>query len=291
MDSKSFFQRREIKYLLDRKQVNELKSIMKDHMEADEFGFSTIHSIYYDTPNKRLIRASLDKPLYREKLRIRSYGKANDDDIVYVEIKKKFKKVVYKRREKMKSSQAREFFDTKKDKNCIEEKNNGRFDYIDKSSQVLKELKYFKVNYGELIPSAFISYDREAYFGKNDDSFRMTFDEDICFRDYDFDFSKGAYGHQLLPEGKILLEVKTMEGLPFWLLRFLDENNLRKANFSKYGLGYTRYMLDKIFREDENNETYEDRSDGLTKIPILSKNAINAINKDKEGLVGERYVI
>lgn len=289
MASKSFFQRREIKYLLDRKQVNELRNIMKNYMEADEFGFSTIYSIYYDTPNKRLIRAALEKPLYREKLRIRSYGRAKDDDIVYVEIKKKFKKVVYKRREKMKSYQAKEFLKTDEryhDSNSDNEKNS-QDSYIDRSSQVLKELRYFKVNYGELVPSAFISYDREAYFGKNDDSFRMTFDENICVRDYDFDLSKGAYGHELLPEGKILLEVKTMEGLPFWLLKFLDENNLRRANFSKYGLGYTRYMLDKIFRD----ESYQNDLDGDVERSfdntINSKN--NNINKDR--MEGEKYAI
>lgn len=232
MASKTFFQRKEIKYILTKKQAIKLKEDMKSFMAPDQYGGSTIYSIYYDTPDRVMIRRSIEKPIYREKLRIRSYGVAKDDDIVYIEMKRKFKKVVYKRRAKMKNHEAMDYMSGK---NC-------RLD-LEGDSQVMNELSYFKGFYGDLVPSMFISYDREAYFGLDDDSFRMTLDENICARDYDFDLTKGAYGALILPEDKVLLEVKTMNGLPIWFLKFLEECGLYKARFSKYALAYERFTF------------------------------------------------
>ena len=92
------FERSEKKYLLSPARYRALLAAWAAHIEEDEFFRKTVVNIYYDTPNDRLIRASIDKPVYKEKLRLRSYGLPEADTEVYLELKKKVGGVVYKRR-------------------------------------------------------------------------------------------------------------------------------------------------------------------------------------------------
>ena len=91
MGSQMVFQRYEIKFLLTRKQKECILKAMEPYMELDAYGRSTIRNIYYDTDNYRLVRKSLEKPVYKEKLRVRSYSAAAPDDKVFVELKKKYR--------------------------------------------------------------------------------------------------------------------------------------------------------------------------------------------------------
>ena len=91
-------QRYEIKYLLGAREKEAVLQAMSPYMELDEYGRTTIRNVYFDTDSFRLIRRSLEKPAYKEKLRIRSYQPARPDDPVFVELKKKYQSVVYKRR-------------------------------------------------------------------------------------------------------------------------------------------------------------------------------------------------
>ena len=102
--SAEVFQRHEIKYLTNPKQRAYLEEVLKDRMVPDPHGESTICNVYYDTPNYRLIRRSLEKPAYKEKIRVRSYGTAAPDDMVFLELKKKYDGIVYKRRIELKES-------------------------------------------------------------------------------------------------------------------------------------------------------------------------------------------
>ena len=237
MATPTTFQRKEVKYLITHGQRARLQELMELHMSPDSFGKSTIMNIYYDTDSKQLIRHSMEKPVYKEKLRVRSYGTATAKTTVFVELKKKYKGIVYKRRVSMEQQAA---------KLWLEE------DALPpKDSQIVREIAYFTHTH-PLQPAVFLSYQREAFFGKEDGEFRMTFDDDILWRDYDICLCKGAYGQTLLPQGMQLLEVKAGMGIPLWLTKFFSENTIFKTSYSKYGNAYTAMHQ----RELERRNTY-----------------------------------
>lgn len=235
--NKKVFKRNELKYIITLQQMNRLIEILGLYMNEDKYFKSTIRNIYYDTPNFLLIRTSIEKPDYKEKLRIRSYKTVDSDDDVFVELKKKYKKVVYKRREVLPYNVARLFLD----KNVLPNE-----------LQITKEIAYTLKYYKDLKPAIFLSYDRLAYIGKEEIDFRITFDKNIMWRDYDIDLTKDAYGNLILPSDSVLMEVKTVMGLPRWLLDFLGENNIYKQSFSKYGNVY-KEMLNKEKEKEEIN--------------------------------------
>lgn len=205
-------------------------------MEPDEFGKSTIRNIYYDTPNKLLIRRSIAKPEYKEKLRVRSYKQVKENSKVFIEVKKKYKGIVYKRRMALEEKTAKSYL-------------SGNLSLLDES-QISKEIDYLMTYYKNLEPAIFLAYDREAYFNREDSSFRMTFDENLIIRDYDMSLSSPVYGEADMLKGKIVLEVKTVLGMPQWLLDFSSENKIYKASFSKYGNAYMKFLLPKHLKEN-----------------------------------------
>ena len=97
-DTKFTFKRYEKKYLLTAAQYERIRARLDAYIEPDEFFSSTVCSLYYDTGDFELIRRSIDAPVYKEKLRVRAYNVPAPDGTVFVELKKKFKGVVYKRR-------------------------------------------------------------------------------------------------------------------------------------------------------------------------------------------------
>lgn len=231
MGTPTTFERKEVKYLITYRQRKKLQELMDTYMSPDSFGRSTIMNIYYDTDNKLLIRHSMEKPVYKEKLRVRSYGTANPESTVFVELKKKYKGVVYKRRVSMSQNNAQLWLE----KNSLPPKD----------TQITREIDYFTHTH-PLKPAVLLSYEREAFFGKEDSEFRMTFDDNILWRDYDICLCKGAYGAGLLPEGMQLLEVKAAMGMPLWLTKFFSENNIFKTSYSKYGNAYTAMIQKEL---------------------------------------------
>ena len=170
MKDQMIFKRYEIKYMISTEQLAIIKEAFREHMVADVHGKSTICSLYYDTPDFRLIRRSMEKPVYKEKLRVRSYGVAGPDTPVFVELKKKYKSVVYKRRISLPEKDATEYLSTGKSKT---------------PSQITNEIDYTLKFYESIEPSMLLSYDREAYYGKDDHEFRVTYDSNVLWRDYD----------------------------------------------------------------------------------------------------------
>jgi len=242
MSTLNVFSRYEIKYLITKEEKTRLLEVMDTHMKPDAFGKSTICNIYFDTPDKVLIRRSLEKPCYKEKLRLRSYGVSNPESTVFLEIKKKYKGVVYKRRINL---------DEKTATNYVV----GHIPLV-QQSQISKEIDYLLCSYKNMEPSVVLSYEREAFFSKEDENFRMTFDENILMREYDLSLNSGIYGDRILPEDMAVMELKTVSGLPEWLRNFLDENKLYKTSYSKYGNAYINSMLPKFL---ENNSIAQDK--------------------------------
>ena len=236
------FNRYEIKYLLDTETYEKVTEAVLKHMRPDKYcrngAYYSICNIYYDTQTDEIIRKSISKPIYKEKLRLRSYGKPDGSSEAFVEIKKKFKKTVNKRRTTMTLDEAVAYLD----KDIRPEGDN-------LNKQVLAEIDYFKQFY-QVMPKVYISYDRRAYFGIDDDSFRITFDNNIQARREDLDLTKGAYGKQLLPPGKWLMEAKISGGTPYWFTKLLSELKLYPVSFSKYGTEYRMHLKEQI----ENKE-------------------------------------
>lgn len=234
MSNQSVFQRYELKYLINSKQKSAVVDAMRSHMKEDEYGRSTICNIYFDASNYLLIRHSLDKPVYKEKLRVRSYGVARSDSPVFVELKKKYKSVVYKRRISMTEQEAMEYLCQKK--------------HTGIQSQIGREIDYFFHFYGPLQPTVFLSYDREAYYQVSDENFRITFDENILWRDYDLSLEQGAYGTPLLDSGCTLMEIKTSGAIPLWLVSVLTNHHIYKTSFSKYGTAFQQILCGSLIQ-------------------------------------------
>ncbi len=229
MKDQMTFKRYELKYMLTKEQYLIIKNELKNHMIEDKHGHSTIQSLYFDTPDFLLIRRSIDKPMYKEKLRLRSYGLADKDTKVFLELKKKYDSVVYKRRISTTENEALNFFK--------QDATNKIMDTI-VNSQIKQEIQYARDLYSSLAPRVLLSYERDAYYGIDDSSFRVTFDTNILWRDTDVNLHSGIYGNSILPEGYVLMELKTAGGLPLWMTSLLSSNQIYKTSFSKYGTAY-----------------------------------------------------
>lgn len=223
MRNQMVFKRYEIKYLLTPEQMERIKERMASHMVGDVHGRNTIFSLYYDTPDFLLARRSMEKPVYKEKLRLRSYGVPAPDTEVFVEIKKKYRGVVYKRRISM-EKEASDRYLLKGEKV--------------QDTQISREIDFLLRRYGNMAPSILLSYEREAYYEKDNHEFRVTFDENVLWRDKDMDLEKGVYGEAVLPPGRVLMEVKTADAIPLWFTEILSELKVYKTSFSKYGNAY-----------------------------------------------------
>lgn len=199
------FERYEKKYMLSQKQYLSLMERIGGRLTADRYASSRIHNIYYDTPSRLLIRRSLEKPVYKEKLRLRCYGSADADSQAFVEIKKKYRDVVYKRRVEMPLGQA---------VSCLA----GKVPIVPgEETQIERELMWMLRYYQNLEPAMYIYYERTALVGRQDPLLRITFDSRLLWRDRDLDLRAGAYGDPLLKEGYRLMEVKIPQAMPLWL--------------------------------------------------------------------------
>ena len=216
------FERTEKKYKINKQQQDNLLSLIKDNLTPDEHGISEIYSLYLDNKSHLLIRNSLSEKLYKEKLRIRSYGKPDKESFVYFEIKKKFKGVVHKRREKLLFKEVLEYL----------EKNNKPID-----SQIMNEIDYMFELYGELSPSILVKYQRVAFSVKDSPGLRLTFDSKMKYRDDDF-FDEDDIDKNISDDGLIILEIKTNGSIPLWLVKALNECNIKPSSFSKVGTAY-----------------------------------------------------
>ena len=221
------FKRYEKKYLLTPAQYEAVRKGIEIHMVPDQYSRYTICNVYYDTDDFTLIRTSLEKPVYKEKLRVRSYGAAEDDSRVFVELKKKFDGVVYKRRVVMNAADAVSYLDG---------------DEPGGESQIHREIDWFMHTYRPT-PKVFIAYDREAYAGRDNPDLRITFDTNLRGRMERVDLRSGDDGQPILPDGQILMEIKIPGTAPLWLARLLSENGIFSTSFSKYGAYYKQYVL------------------------------------------------
>ena len=224
MTVQTVFKRYELKYMLTTEQKKKVLLAMEPYMKLDKYGRTTIRNLYYDTDTYLLVRRSIEKPTYKEKLRIRSYNKATPNGTVFVELKKKFKHVVYKRRISLPNDEAMAWL--------------SGIRHTDKHTQISEEVDYFLDYYKSLHPTVFLSYEREAYYSNDGTDFRVTFDDTILCRQEELSLTSEVYGTPILPEGKVLMEIKCSGGIPLWMTEVLSREKIYKTSFSKYGTAY-----------------------------------------------------
>ena len=227
LDYTYIFKRTEKKYLLSKGQYESICETIAPYMSIDKYGLSTINNIYFDTDNYDLIRRSISKPPYKEKLRLRGYGEINKKSTVFIELKKKYKGTVFKRRVSMSLEEAENYL----------YKNQSFY----KDTQIFNEIDYF-LKFYNATPKIFIAYDRKAYYCLNGSDLRVTFDRNIRSRYTDLSLSSGSSGDILAMEGYCLMEIKTAYAMPLWLASFLSREKIYPTSFSKYGKVYSNLL-------------------------------------------------
>ncbi|MBP3808725.1 MAG: polyphosphate polymerase domain-containing protein [Eubacterium sp.] len=226
------FKRTEIKYLLTSNQFDSLFSFLQGFAKVDSYGKTRINNIYFDTPDYKLIRTSLEKPIYKEKLRLRTYGETTDDTNSFIEIKKKYDGIVYKRR--------------------VSGRYKDAFDYLVRAgkpldaSQISREIAGFIDMYEDLRPAMRISYDRIAMAGIYDPDFRVTFDTKIEWDTESLDLRYKSIGIPILKEGEYMMEIKVKDSMSYELTEKLSELGIFPASFSKYGRGYEAMLRSRL---------------------------------------------
>ena len=226
------FKRYEKKYLLSARKYELLWDRLREHLVPDRFHRSTVCSIYYDSDDYSLIRHSLEQPVYKEKLRLRSYNVPGPDGEVFVELKKKYKGVVYKRRVRMSAVEAERYL--------------GGQSRPSEDGQILREIDFFLQTH-DVSPKVYIACEREAWVDREEPELRITFDRNLRWRDTDLHLTAGSEGAPLLPDGEVLMEIKIPEAAPLWLAHLLSELEIFPTSFSKYGTCYRQDLLEKYF--------------------------------------------
>jgi len=243
MAFQTVFKRYELKYLLTRAQKKAVLEAISPHMSLDRYGRTTIRNIYFDTEHYRLIRRSIEKPLYKEKLRIRSYAQASPESTVFVELKKKYDGVVFKRRLALPEREAMDWV-------------SGQTP-CPIHTQLSSEIDYLLTYYGSLSPAVFLTYEREAYYCRDGGDLRVTFDENILCRETELSLCSAVGGTPLLREDLTLMEIKCAGGIPLWLAHALSANRIYKTSFSKYGTAYQSLIFPRLFANTlSNKETH-----------------------------------
>lgn len=221
--------RYELKYELNKEQLEFFMEKVLEHMKVDKYGLTSIASLYYDTPNYYLINRSIEKPKYKEKIRLRSYGLANENSKLYLEIKRKLDGIVYKRRIPILNKEMDEFIN-----------HDGELD----NSQISREIMAFKENYGVLEPKYLIIYDRIALY-QDDSDLRITIDKNPRYRVKDLNLTTSLDGEPLLDKDSAILEVKVQHSVPLWLVEILTKGKIYQTSFSKVGTAHKKEYLRK----------------------------------------------
>ena len=225
MDAKFNFKRTEKKYLITIDQYESFMMDINNHIKEDVYTSFTVNNIYYDTDDDYLIRRSIAKPLYKEKLRLRGYNEVQNNE-AFLEIKKKFDKVVYKRRINVNINEL-----------------GKELTSLQTNNQISKELDYFIDRYDPK-PKYYLGYKRDAYAGVNEPSLRITIDSDITYRFSDLVLNHGLYGKKLLDDNQLIMEIKTDNAMPLWLVKALNENQIYPTSYSKVGNVYKKELVE-----------------------------------------------
>ena len=224
------FKRVETKYLLTDDEYNILMKKIDKHLMKDRFYKSTICNIYFDSEDYDIINKSLEKPIFKQKIRLRSYNIPDLNDDVFFEIKGKYDGVVFKRREKLKLIDYYNYI------------NDGK---IPSDKQIMKEIDYI-IKKDNLKPKMMLSYDRLSYYDRNNKNFRITFDQNIRSREDDLKLEFGDAGKLYFDKPMYIMELKSLGAMPLWFTNILTKLKIYPKSFSKYGSIYKKMKGEMI---------------------------------------------
>ena len=254
MDEK-IFSRIEKKYLITKTQQDALLSQIRQHMQEDQYFQAEIYNIYFDTDNFDLTIQSIDHPIFKEKLRARSYG---GYDKVFLEIKTKIRGIAYrhdlldpddlmpdnnigyKRRVLITRQDFKELTCGSNTAEALAGKD------VEKGSdlQIAREVDYLLKHFN-LKPQILLHYDRESYSGEG--NLRITFDTNLSYRTKNLDFTNNPSDQTFFKSDKnIIMEIKAMGAMPLWLVRTLSAEHIYPEHFSKIGKIY------ELIRKERN---------------------------------------
>ncbi|CDC63711.1 vTC domain protein [Clostridium sp. CAG:448] len=243
------FRRMEKKIIIEKAVISSLQEKLSHFMVPDIYNTNgkpyMICNLYFDDAWNQVIRTSVERPIYKEKLRLRSYGVPQDGSTVFLELKKKYRGVGTKRRVSMTYAEAMEYLATGKHPADL---------LLFINEQILREIDYYRFHH-PVKPCTYVSYFRNAYSGIVDPTFRVTFDSDVLTRRYDLDLQKGRYGDPIFSPGKMLLEVKFTNAVPLWFARIMSEFGLSFHSFSKYGTAYRQNAYNQALAGADLNDT------------------------------------
>ena len=264
--ARDVFQRKEIKYLMNEEQYQELRLRLDEIAAVDHYGLTQIMNVYYDTPDFKLITRAMEHPEYKEKLRLRSYGIPDAMTPSFIEIKKKFDGITYKRRIELLYSEAQDYLnhgilpreyspEFLHNPDALSHTYTGALSVSHvptaEEIQIQKEIDYFLVFYKKLRPMMAIAYDRIALAGRDDPELRITFDTDLRWSVDELDLRGGNHGHRILAPDQHLMEIKISGAMDLRISRMLSELGIFRTSISKYGRGFEAYAQQRA-RENRN---------------------------------------
>jgi len=222
------FDRWELKYVVTVKQMYQLMHALKNYVVLDENGddgLYKIKSIYYDSHDFKFYHEKMNGNKYRQKVRLRGYNNVAYNDDVYFEIKQRYNTTVQKRRAELKLSDAYELM-----KHPLDAEQ-----YADKKRIVLDEIRYLSSMHA-LEAKAIVSYDRKAYMGKYEDGLRITFDTNLKCRKENLNLEEYHKEKYFVHPSLAVLEIKTNEKVPIWLVSLIQRFEIEAHRVSKYCL-------------------------------------------------------
>lgn len=244
------FERKEMKYRITAAQLAELLPVLQEHLVPADFADATVRSLYYDTPGDDLIARSIEGPLYKEKLRLRVYGDGYDPAMpAFVEIKKKFKGIVYKRRVMLSLAAAEAFLDGMPYEEALaayplaDKKLAAQVrENAAKNKQIANEIAFFMQRYAPLQPSILTACSRCSLVDPDGGDLRITIDTQLCAKHRPTNIGDVDGAGALIGEGDAIMEIKSTFALPLWLTSALSSVGAYKQSFSKCGAAYAQAM-------------------------------------------------
>ncbi len=227
--NENVFRRVEEKYLLTEEQKNRFFAKIKAYIEPDVYYESKILNIYFDNENRDVIVHSMEKPTFKEKIRLRSYGVPTLEDDVFLEIKDKVNNIVGKRRIKIKLKDFYQYYE----KGMME------------NHQIMKEIDYY-FHFFHLKPVYFVSYDRLSYRGIENPHLRITIDQNLRSRSHDLRLELGDEGTPYFEEKTYIMEIKVLDAMPLWLTKTLADYQIYPTSFSKVGSIYKKRKEEEV---------------------------------------------
>jgi len=229
--------REEFKYLVPNEKMELLRALISpyvirdDHIAIHRDSDYTVRSIYFDTWDLNEYDIKLAGLHTRKKLRIRGYNHHPYDNTIYLEIKHKRNMAVKKSRAPVQYDHIDKLLAGIGIGDIVIQRN----DFPTAMENAINFMYYIKRKC--MLPVVLVIYEREAYIFKFDHSTRITFDKNLrCIaypKTHSFFSDDGSAS---VFQNNFILEVKSNNGFPIWMVDVISKLNVKREALSKYTL-------------------------------------------------------